>query len=144
MRLRVDSSIDSLTAEEYRKLLSEPKKRKFNNTPVVIDGKRFDSTKEENYYSELLLKKQHGLIYDFETQVKFILIEGRKGKLRTYREKSYIADFVIYDKNKNIVSIIDVKPTQKKGSKSRLTRTAKYGTSIHLLYIKYGIEVTEV
>lgn len=143
--LNLNPNTKSLNSKEYQALLVKPRKQnKLRNKPTEIDGKKFQSTKEGKVYSDLCWQKQQGLIYDFETQKEFPLLETLKGKTRTYKAKSYVADFVIYDKDKNIVSVIDVKPTQKKKTKNRLSRTGKYGLSIHLFYLKYGMEVTEL
>ena len=44
-----------MTAEEYRNL--KPKKpNKYRNKPVIVDGIRFDSMLESDYYCKLKLK----------------------------------------------------------------------------------------
>ena len=139
-----NDNVKGLSAAEYQAfLIKKPKQLRLRNKPVTINGKYFQSTKEGRVYQDLLLQKQAGLIHDFETQKRFPLIEACKGKERSYKAKSYDADFVIYDKDGNIVSVIDVKPDKKKGEKNQLSRTAKYAMSIHLFYLKYGIEVIE-
>jgi hypothetical protein len=50
------------------------KKNKYRNQKVEIDGIKFDSKKEANYYSDLVIKKNAGLIADFERQVCFDII----------------------------------------------------------------------
>ena len=60
--------------EEYRKLISKSKrKNKYNAKPVVIDGFRFDSTREGKYYQKLKLAKASGELIDFYRQVPFKL-----------------------------------------------------------------------
>lgn len=138
-----NADIKGLSAAEYQALCVKKKPTRLRNKPITINGKYFQSTKEGKFHQDLLWQKEQGLIYDFETQKSFILAEACKGKERSYKEKRYDADFVIYDKDGNIVSVIDIKPDKKKGEKNKLSRTAKYALSIHLLYLKYGIEVIE-
>ena len=75
---------------------------KFRNKKVVIDGIKFDSTLEGNYYIELKHRRALGLI-DFQTQVKYpIVING-------ILICTYIADFVVTDKSSGAVSVEDTK-----------------------------------
>lgn len=55
-----------------------PKKRsgKYNAKKVVIDGIKFDSKKEGNYYEELKLRKAAGEVEYFLLQVPFHLPGG--------------------------------------------------------------------
>lgn len=135
-----------LTSQEHQALVnSQPKQNKMRNKKVVIDGITFDSIKESKVYLDLKVKKEQKLIYDFKPQVVFPLLTAATGKIRKYKEKQYVADFVIYSENNHIVSVIDVKPTKRKGGKRNdLSRTGKYKMSIHLFYFKYGIEVEEL
>lgn len=143
--MKITTNAKSLTSKEYQALFVSKSKRtnKFNNVKVEIEGKKFDSTKEGRVYSDLSWQKEQKIIFDFKCQVEFPLVEAVKGKIRNYQKKSYVADFVIYDEVGDIVEVIDVKPDKDKKQKNRLSRTAKYGLSIHLFYLKYGIEVTE-
>jgi len=133
--IRVPKDVKCLNSSEFQALLLKPKKNKFNNVEVILDGKRYQSKKEAKEYQDLLLRKQNGEIFDFKTQVKFPLMETAKGNKRIYKSRFYAADFVIYNKEGDVVEVID--------TKSPPTRTQLYTLKIHLLYIKYGIEVTE-
>jgi len=147
LQIKENSITDKgLTSQEYQALVnSQPKQNKMRNKKVTIDGITFDSIKESKVYLDLKLKKEQKLIYDFKPQVVFPLLPPKVGKVRKYKEKQYVADFVIYDEQGKIVSVIDVKPMKRKGGKRNdLSRTGKYKMSIHLFYIKYGIEVEEL
>ena len=79
--------------------LEKPKKKfKYRNIKVVVDGIKFDSKKEADYYGKLKMKEKAGLISDLKLQVKFKLLSF-----------SYIADFVYFDNEKLRLEVVDVK-----------------------------------
>jgi hypothetical protein len=85
-----------MTIEEYRKLIKESENKYGAKKTTTIDGKTFDSIKEANRYTSLLLLQRAGVISDLQTQVKFVLIPTQRdaeGKLLE-KECSYKADFV--------------------------------------------------
>lgn len=90
------------------------KQSKYRNKPVVIDGIRFHSTKEGNYYLHLKMLQKAGVVESFERQIpyKYFLTYNLNGREKTYKEK-YVADFVVtYTSEKTIgqkVAVIDVK-----------------------------------
>ena len=43
---------------------------KYHNRKTIVNGHTFDSKKEANRYSELLLLERAGAIHDLRTQVK--------------------------------------------------------------------------
>lgn len=109
---------------------------KYHNKKVIIDGKKFDSRKEGNYYLKLKMLEKSGKIRDLKLQVPFVLIETFKVDDRTYRKTKYIADFTYYDE-KDKLHVIDVK--------SDATRKDKtYQLKKKLLAWKYGIEIEEI
>lgn len=67
----------------------KPGKSKYHNKPTEVDGKRYDSRKEANRHSELVLAQKAGEIYGWAEQVPFLLPGGVK----------YVADFVILNKD---------------------------------------------
>lgn len=83
-------------------------KSKHNNVKQIVDGMRFDSTAEANYYTQLKLRKRAGEIIDFKCQESFELIPpftdatGYKHRPVTYR-----ADFIVY--HNGYTEIVDVK-----------------------------------
>lgn len=110
--------------------------RKYHNKKVIIDGIKFDSEKEGNYYLKLKMLEKAGKIRDLRLQVPFVLLETFKVDDRTYRKTKYIADFTYYD-DKNKLHVVDVK--------SEATRKDKtYQLKKKLLAWKYGLEIEEV
>lgn len=81
---------------------------KYHAHKTVINGIRFDSKAEANYYLILLDKQRTGEIQGFTLQPKFILQESFKKNGKTYRAITYIADFLITH-NDDSVEVIDVK-----------------------------------
>ena len=110
--------------------------RKYHNKKVIIDGIKFDSQKEGNYYLKLKMLEKAGKIRDLRLQVPFVLIETFKVDDRTYRKTKYIADFTYFD-DKDKLHVIDVK--------SEATRKDKtYQLKKKLMAWKYGIEIEEI
>ncbi len=134
-RLLVPEGKSNLTAAEYLNLSGGTPARssKYNNKITERDGFKFHSKKEADYYSELLLKKKAGAIKDFTMQGRFSLIPALKGKERNYREKYYLADFIVTN-NDGSVDVIDTKGK----------RTKEYQIKKHLMYQIHKIEIIEV
>lgn len=86
-----------------------PAKRKYRNTPTVVDNLRFDSAKEAARWSELRLLEKAGKITNLMRQVKFPLdIEG-------VHICNYIADFT-YDEDGEVI----VEDTKSEATKTRV------------------------
>ena len=77
------------------------KKSKYGAKRVEIDGIKFDSQKEANYYSELKIRLAAKEIKGFCRQPEFILAPNLR----------YKADFIIFN-NDGTSEIIDVKGMQ--------------------------------
>ena len=77
------------------------KPSKFLNKKVVVDGIKFDSRKEADYYGILKMRKMAGEIRDFKMQVPFRM--EINGDLIC----KYIADFVV--EYANGIQVIDTK-----------------------------------
>jgi len=56
----------------------KPKTSKYGNKKTVVDGIKFDSKKEADYYVRLKLAKQSGDLVMFQMQVPFLLPGGVK------------------------------------------------------------------
>ena len=84
------------------------KKTKLRAVKKVVDGIKFDSTMEANYYEYLKEEKKKGNIKEIELQPKFLLLEDFKKYGRTIRKIEYISDFRVVYKD-NTEKIIDVK-----------------------------------
>ncbi|NLZ69228.1 MAG: DUF1064 domain-containing protein, partial [Spirochaetales bacterium] len=87
---------------------AKPKKSKYNNKITYVDGIRFDSKREADYYKELLLLKRSGEVKEIELQPKFTLLEAFRKNGVAHRSITYKADFKVTYKD-NRVEIIDVK-----------------------------------
>lgn len=131
-------------AEAYRlgitPSLNKPKKRKYNNNPCNLNGLKFDSIKERDYYLVLLDRQKRGEIFNLtlqepiEIQPAFTDDTGKKHKPIIYK-----ADFTYIEVCKELGYIkhyIDVK-----GGKA--TQTAVYKLKKKLLAYK-GIFIEEV
>lgn len=68
---------------------------KYHNKRPEVDGIKFDSNKEANYYCELKLMQRAKLIAGFDRQVKFELLPGFSRGGKKYQPITYIADFYI-------------------------------------------------
>jgi hypothetical protein len=74
---------------EQRKKNNAPR-LKYGNTPTVIDGIKFDSKKEAQYYGRCKMLKKAGEITKIECHVPFPLI------VNGVKICDYEADFVLY------------------------------------------------
>jgi hypothetical protein len=101
-------SQERITAEQYRQMLSETKPHKYGAKKTVVDGIKFDSKREADYYCELKLLKRSSEIKDFTLQPEFVLLDSFKKYGKTIRGIKYRADFKIIHKDGS-VEIIDVK-----------------------------------
>lgn len=122
-----------MTVEEYRELI-RPKGNKYGAKKTTIDGKTFDSIKEANRYTSLLLLQRAGVISNLQTQVKYVLIPTQRdaeGKLLE-KECSYKADFVYNRDGQTIVE-------DTKGFK-----TPEYNIKRKLMLHVHGIRITEI
>ena len=83
---------------------------KYNAKKVEIDGIKFDSKAEGEYYSHLKQQVTERQILGFERQKRMLLqegfsVEGVKGKIRPI---FYVVDFIITE-NDGTLTYIDVK-----------------------------------
>ena len=69
-RLNSQSELDAFLGATAR---LATKRRKFRNTPVEVDGVRFDSKLEAKYYAALQLREKAGDIRNLRRQVTFAL-----------------------------------------------------------------------
>ena len=91
-------------AEARAQFAPAAKQSKYRNTPVTVDGIRFDSKREAAFYSELKIREKAGEVGGVELQRPFKLL-GPKGELiATYR-----ADFAFYDFQQDRFRVIDIK-----------------------------------
>lgn len=106
--------------------MGRPKRNKYGNRRVEVDGIRFDSQKEARYYEELMLRYRAGDLKLVLLQVPFIL----PGPVK------YYADFLTID-NDGRFEVIDVK--------SEATRKNRvYINKKKQMKAVWGIEIKEV
>lgn len=105
----------------------KPKRRKYGNRRVEIDGMKFDSQKEANYYFAVLLPSWKAGAYKLlARQVPFDLPGGIR----------YIADFVTVSRDGEVM-VLDTK-----SEPTRMNRT--YINKKKQMWSIWHIEITEV
>ncbi len=137
------SDVDRVQA---RRGVASPKRSKYRNVKVVVDGQRFDSKREAQHWQELNLRKKAGEIRDLKRQVELDLlcpvIHGDDDLGETMRVATYVADFVFTDCYPDITKNSPVRIQDVKGGKA--TRTALYQLKKKWLFLQYGIEIEEI
>lgn len=102
------------------------KKSKYSSAKTDVDGIRFDSKKEAEFYAELKLREKAGEITHLRLQPRYLLQEAFKHEGKQYREMEYVADFEYIENGVTVV--IDVKGF----------KTAVYMLKKKLFLYKYG------
>jgi hypothetical protein len=114
------------------------KTSKYKAKKCVYNGVTYDSIKEGNYAKQLDLMLKNGLICNLERQVKYKWIETHEKnhfESETIEfKRSYIADFVYFDKEKQEVIVCDVKGF----------RTAEYKKKKKIVEKLFGFKITEI
>lgn len=117
------------------KVVSKSKSPKFRNVKVQIDGHKFDSFKEGEYYGSLKLKKQAGLIKDFKMQVKYDIV------VNNIHIAKYFLDFLI-ENNNGSFEFIDIKGKDAKTNK--FIKTSVFALKKRLVEAIYGIKISMI
>ena len=127
----------------------EQPRSKYRNVKVVVDGERFDSKREAQYWAELKLREKAGEIVNLQRQVKFDLCcrgdFDEHGKyLGDKLIAHYIADFVFHEVMLDAPhhSELSRRVQDVKGGKA--TRTALYRLKKKWLELQSGIIVEEI
>ena len=108
------------------RLPDKPKRQKYGNHRVTVDGKRFDSVHEAEVYGELMLRRRAGELRVVLRQVSFDLPGGIR----------YVADFVTVDREGRF-EVLD--------AKSEATRKNRvYINKKKQMLSEWGIEIREV
>lgn len=105
---------------------------KYHAKKITVDGIEFDSRREANRYSELLVMQRAGLISNLQRQEEFELIP----KCGKERPAKYHADFSYIDTTTGEKVVEDVK--------SRATKTKDYILRRKLMNWRHGIQIKEV
>ena len=110
---------------------------KYGNVKTVIDGIKFDSKHESMRYIELKYLQRIGQIRDLQLQVPFELLPAQKDENGKVKERAvkYIADFVYFDRDGNLVV---------EDAKSPVTKTDAYKLKKKMMRYFKGIEIKEV
>ena len=117
------------------KVLNKSKSSKFNNVKSEIDGHTFDSIKEREYYGSLKIKKNAGLIKDFQMQVQYDIL------VNNIHIAYYYLDFQI-ENNDGSFEYIDIKGKDKKSNK--FIKTGVFALKKRLVEAIYHIKITMV
>lgn len=122
-------------------------RNKYHARKCVLNGIEFDSRKEAQRYSELLILERAKEITNLQRQVKFVLIPAqyevyerygkngkrlKDGKRLIEKECAYVADFVYEENGKTVVEDV-------KGMK-----TKDYIIKRKLMLFKFDIRIREV
>lgn len=134
MRARV---IAQLEKEGYSADLRKTGKKKYNNRETWVNGVKFDSKREAERYTVLLIRLGAGEIEKLKLQPEFTITESYRlpdGKL--VKAQRYRADFSYVVRETGEFVVEDVKT---EGTKTRV-----FVNKSKLLYEKYGFVVTLV
>lgn len=115
--------------EEIAEEENVEKKSKYSSAKTDVDGIRFDSKKEAEFYAELKLRERAGEISHLRLQPRYLLQEAFKHEGKQYREIEYVADFEYIENGETVV--VDVKGF----------KTAVYMIKKKLFLYKYGDRV---
>ena len=115
--------------EEIAEEENPEKKSKYSSAKTDVDGIRFDSKKESEFYAELKLREKAGEITHLRLQPRYLLQEAFKHEGKQYREIEYVADFEYIENGKTVV--VDVKGF----------RTAVYMIKRKLFLYRYGDKI---
>lgn len=114
--------VDELASYEMK-----PKRSKYGNHRVEVDGMKFDSQHEANVYRELALRVKAGELRCVCRQVKFDLPGGIV----------YIADFVTIGPDMRIEAVIDAKSEATKKNRVYINKKKQMKAC-------WGIDILEV
>ncbi len=104
-----------MSIDEYKSLITKKKRHKYNAVAKVIDGIRFDSTAEANYYEELKLRVAANDLLYFLRQVPIHLPSGEKMRV----------DFMLVYPNQQI-QYVDVKGHETRHWAAKKNRVEKF------------------
>lgn len=117
------------------KIVNKSKSSKFGNVKVEIDGYKFDSRKESEFYGSLKIKKQAGLIKNFKMQVPYNIV------VNNIHIANYFLDFEV-DNNDGTIEYIDIKGKDKKTNK--FIKTGVFALKKRLVEAIYGIKISMI
>ncbi len=124
------ADMESRVAENMstiKEQMNAPKRQKYGNQRVEVDGIKFDSKHEAVVYQELMLRVCAGELKTVCRQVKFDLPGGI----------AYIADFVAIRPDFSIEGVYDAKSEATKGNRVYINKKKQMKACL-------GIEIQEV
>lgn len=104
-----------MSLAEYKRI-KKPRRPKYGNRKVELDGIVFDSVAESKYYQQLKWLEANKQINFFRCQPRYRLQDGFEKAGKKHRPIDYIADFEIHHIDGSI-EVVDVK--------GHITETAK-------------------
>lgn len=104
----------------------EPRRPKYGNQRVEVDGKRFDSKHEAEVYGELMLRRRAGELRVVLRQVSFDLPGGIR----------YVADFCTVDREGRF-EVLDAKSEATRKNRTYINKRKQ-------MLSEWGIEIREV
>lgn len=129
-----------VTRRELARKGRQPAPSKYRNVKVLIDGERFDSKHEADYYQGLVLRQRAGEIIDLERQVKFALycpeLPATIQAPRLIQVCEYLADYVYRDVADQQRHVVD--------AKGQARRACPYPLKKKWMELQYGIIIEEV
>ena len=128
----------NLSQAQIRRMLQakqeKPKQPKYGNHKVIVDGEKVaDSKHEFRRLNHLKVLQRAGEIKDLQTQVRYNLIPSQVICNKKERGTDYIADFVYWTKDDQLIC------EDAKGHK-----TADYIIKRKLMKLIHNIDVVEV
>lgn len=108
------------------RLPDKPKRQKYGNRKVTVDGKRFDSKHEAEVFAALMLRVRAGELKCVARQVSFDLPGGIR----------YVADFVTIDAEDR-AEVIDAKSEATRKNRVYINKKKQMAS-------EWGIEIREV
>ena len=128
------ADVDAINAKRGAAMPAHrPPKSKYRNVRTVIDGEKFDSKREANYWLLLKAREKAGEISSLKRQVEFPLYcaAGDRG----IQVAVYVADFWYLDSGgKCALHVVDAKGH----------RTQVYELKKKWLFLQQGISIEEV
>lgn len=99
---------ETISVDDYQKLIKQPTRSKYNNRKVTAEGYTFDSVAEYEYFCGLKLRLRVGQIKDLQVHPSFTLMHGFRNSERQWvRPITYEADFSYSENGQQV--IVDVK-----------------------------------
>lgn len=136
-RMNTLMDVNATSLKVFEAMLDHPvpvKKSKYRNIRCEVDGEKFDSKAEAEFWLELKQRERLGEIRDLRRQVPFPLLCPAELGTVHLEVARYIADFVWTDGTTGRQVVAD-----KKGH-----RTREYLLKRKWMALQYGIEILEV